>query len=371
MTLRICERDFESFFEAPFAAYGDESLYVSPLKSDLHDFLSANKNPLFKCQDSFTYFTVHQDEKVLGRIVAHVHEESNTRHDLNRAYFGFFDCSDDDEAATALLNAAEDWAKAQGFNEIVGNFNLTIAQQIGVTTSGFENSPFVDMIYSPAHISQQLEKNGYAAFFPTSTTGTSLSSLTEDNLISPRQQKIFDDTDYDWKPVNRFTLKKRLIDARILLNDAFSNNPMFVTLSAEEFTFQTQSLASIIDPRISKVVYYKGDPVGVVICIPDVNPMLKSIKSRLGLKALFAFIKHHFFCKRAVIIYYAVSPEMHGRGINSAMVYRVIQSLKKAGYKELGGTWVSDTNLASLRVLEKINSAKLHGLHLYRKDIVL
>ena len=42
--IEVKEKDFNSFFKAPFNAYGSNSLYVSPFKSDLKRFLS-NKNP--------------------------------------------------------------------------------------------------------------------------------------------------------------------------------------------------------------------------------------------------------------------------------------------------------------------------------------
>lgn len=369
MNIEIRELDFESFFEAPFSAYGEDSHYVSPLKSDLRNLLDAEKNPLFSSKDDFCFFTAHRHEKILGRILSHVHKASNNRHGLNRAYFGFFDCVDDDEVATALLSAAENWARQKGYDEITGNFNMTIAQQIGVMTDGFEKPPFIDMMYNPEHIPRQLEKNGYMPFFPMTTSGASLSVLSYDKLNGDRQQEIFNNSDFTWKEINRRTLNERLAEARILLNDAFNANPMFVPLTAEEFVFQTASLASIIDPRISQIVYYKGKPAGVIICIPDANPLLKSIRSTLGISALFKFIKYKFTCKRAVIIYYAVTTSLHGQGINSAMMCRVVESLKKAGYTEVGGTWIADSNAASLRIREKMNISVYHHLHLFRKAL--
>ena len=50
------EKDFNSFFNVPFNAYGEHSPYVSPLKSDFKRILS-NQNPLFKDQNTFTYFS--------------------------------------------------------------------------------------------------------------------------------------------------------------------------------------------------------------------------------------------------------------------------------------------------------------------------
>ena len=150
--IELIELDFESFFKAPFNAYGKETLYVSPMKSDLKRFLSSKTNPLFESDDDFTFFSAHKNNKPVGRITAHIHHTSNKLHNTNLAYFGFFDCIDDMEVATSLLNACENWAKAKGFSQISGNFNLTAMQQIGVLTDGFEIAPFTDQILSLIHI---------------------------------------------------------------------------------------------------------------------------------------------------------------------------------------------------------------------------
>jgi hypothetical protein len=91
--MELREGDFDAFFEAPFAAYGDGTPYVSPMQSDLRRFYTPGTNPLFPSADNFTFFTAHRDGKLLGRIGAHVHEASNTLYKTNTAYFAYFDCS--------------------------------------------------------------------------------------------------------------------------------------------------------------------------------------------------------------------------------------------------------------------------------------
>jgi hypothetical protein len=39
------------------------------------------------------------------------------------------------------------------------------------------------------------------------------------------------------------------------------------------------------------------------------------------------------------------------------------------GYTHLGISWVSDSNIASLRQMEKIGARPLHRLHLFRKSL--
>jgi RimJ/RimL family protein N-acetyltransferase len=71
-----------------------------------------------------------------------------------------------------------------------------------------------------------------------------------------------------------------------------------------------------------------------------------------------------------VIIFYAVCRRFHGRGLNGAMLARVLDALRRRGYQHLGITWIADVNRASLRQTEKLGARPLHRLHLFRKALV-
>ncbi|MEM9231072.1 MAG: GNAT family N-acetyltransferase [Pseudomonadota bacterium] len=359
--LEVIERDFASFFDVPFQAYGKGSAYVSPLKADLKRYLTAGVNPLFPRDDAFTYFTALRDRRPIGRIVVHVHVHSNRIHGTNRASFGFFDCANDPEAGTALLSRAENWARERGFDDLVGNFNLTAMQQLGVQTDHFKRPGYTDMVVNPAHIPDLLQQNGFERFFPVTTYELQLA-----------QAKIpageLSDT-FGFAPIKRSTFVARMEEARVVLNDGFSNNPMFVPLTPEEFTFQAGEMTTIIDPRLSSVLTDNGQPVGVVICIPDLNGFLNATRSRFTLLTPLHFLRFRLRRRRAVIIFYSVVKSSHGRGLMSAMLARTLSQLRAAGYKQLGITWIADENTASLRMMEKIGAQPLHRLHLFGKSL--
>ena len=88
--LQVKEKDFESFFKVPFNVRGHKSLYAPLFKPDLKKMLST-KNPVFKSENDFTYYTVFKSGVAAGRITAHVHKEFNERFGLKRCYFGFFE----------------------------------------------------------------------------------------------------------------------------------------------------------------------------------------------------------------------------------------------------------------------------------------
>jgi RimJ/RimL family protein N-acetyltransferase len=367
--LELRESDLDAFFKAPFNAYGSSSPYVSPMRSDIARYFDAAKNPLFTAGNPFKTFTAHRDGRAIGRISAHVHRAANARFGLNRFYFGFFDVADDKDAASLLLGAAERFAREHGAQQIAGNFNLTAMQQIGVMTEGFDATPYTDMVYSPPHLARLLAENGYASSFPVSTWEIDLRAAHPETLLSEKSRAALADPAYEWMPIGRGNFAARLEDSRNALNDGFDQNPMFVPLTREEYEFHAKEMMWILDPRISCCVRAEGKVAGVVICIPDLNPFMKATGGVYGLNAPIEFLRHRLNRKRAVIIFYSTVKAHQGRGLNTAMLYRVVSNLKAAGYETLGVTWIADVNGASLRQVEKLGARRLHRLHLFQKAL--
>ena len=366
MGLTIKTGDFEAFFDAPFRAYGPDSPYISPLKSDLRRFVSKSANPLFAGASDIDIFTAHRGGQVVGRITAHVHAASNQTHGWQRGYFGYFDCADDPEAAKALLEVAEGWCRARGLTQIMGNFNLTAMQQIGVMTGGFEHTPYTDLVWSPPHIARLLAGNGYAPEFGMTTFEVDLTTAMAP-AVGPKQQAVLDDPEFTFAPITRSSIPQRMEEARLILNASFAKNPMFVPVSAAEFHFQAKDMKWVMDPRISAVLHHRGQPVACIICIPDLNPFLRKIRSRMGWLMPWHFLRHRFNNRRCVLIFSGVMPELQGKGVNPVVLRRVILAMQAAGYETCGNTWIADVNGPSLAQKAKAGAKPLHRLHLFGK----
>ena len=241
-------------------------------------------------------------------------------------------------------------------------------QQIGVQTGGFESAPYTDLIYSPEHIHQLLEQNGYSREFPMTTFELDLETA-ELPVMKPKNQAVIDNPDFEFAPITRKVIADRMEDARVILNASFAKNPMFVPVTYEEFHFQAKDMKWIMDPRISAVLNYQGKPAACIICIPDLNPFLAKTRSRISLMTPLHFLRHKFSCDRAVLIFSGVIPELQGQGVNPVVLRHILKNMKTAGYKKLGNTWIGDSNKASLAQKEKASAQKLHRLYLFRKPL--
>jgi GNAT superfamily N-acetyltransferase len=366
--LEIRERDFNSFFKAPYNAYRENSLFVSQMKGDLKRFLSL-KNPLFKSDDDFTFFTVHRDQRPVGRIVVHVHQASNEKYKQKKASFGFFDVEDNFSAAEMLLHRAEDWAKARGFASLTGNFNLTAMQQMGVMIGGFTNPPYVDFVWNAPHVPELLDKLGYKRDFFMNTFEVSVDRVDLDRLMSPKIKALLEDTEYDFVELNKKNISEHLNSMRLILNDGFSENPFFVPLTEAEMDFQSKDLSLIMDEKISALIKHKSDAVGTIVCIPNLNPLLRATGSKIGITTPYHFYKFSRNCDSALLIFASVNKAYQNTGLSAAMLVHMIQALREGGYKKFGVTWVSDANKPVHVLLEKLGAVQLHRLCLFTKNL--
>lgn len=370
ITLR--DDDLASFFAAPRAAYGVDSAYVSPLRGDIERALDVDRNPLFGAIGGGVrrVITAHRAGVVAGRIVAHVHGASNALHHERRGCFGFFDCVDDLAVAQALLHEAEGFARQHGCVRLEGNFNLTAMQQVGVLTSGFDAVPYSDMHWNPPHIPRLLEACGFSRRFPMSTFELDIRRVEPASLLRGAAAERARDPELEWAKLDARDFATVLEDIRVVLNDGFARNPMFVPLTPEEMRFQAADLSHVLDARITALVRDGIGPVGVVLCIPDLNPLFRAMRSRLSWTSPWHLLRFRFGRRRrAVIVFYSVAERRQGQGLNGAMLYRVITALRSAGYERLGITWIADVNAASLRQVERIGARLLHRLHLYGKEL--
>ena len=112
-----------------------------------------------------------------------------------------------------------------------------------------------------------------------------------------------------------------------------------------------------------------GAPAAALLCIPDIAPLLRATRSRLGLSTPWHFLRHRLTNRRAVIIYYGTHPDWHGKGAAPYMVDATARAALAAGYTHISGTWIADVNRASLRQMERVGGRPAQRLHLFRKSL--
>jgi hypothetical protein len=368
VSLTYKEKHFASFFDAPFRIRDSRSPFVSAFKADLKKSLST-KNPMFRSEDDFTYYSVFKDDKLVARITAHVHHAFNEKYKTKKAYFGFFECVNDQSVADYTLSLAEAWAKKNNYTSISGSFNLTAMQEMGIMINGFDNPPYIAQSYSERYYHTLLERAGYKAIFPMSTFEVDLQKVDPTAQLTDKGKQVLSDNTYEFRNVTSSNYKQLLPVLSKLFNESFSHNDLFVPISEEEFNFQANDLALFLDDHLTFIAYNKGMPVGISIHLPDINIFLRSVQSRFGIGLLFKLLLFKLKKQRAMCLFSAVIPEYQNKGVLSALAYLSTDAMKKRGYKTFGITWIADSNIASLKKMEHLGATRMHDLRIFEKTL--
>src|SRR5262249_12119967 len=84
--------------------------------------------------------------------------------------------------------------------------------------------------------------------------------------------------------VRRLDLKRYNDEVRAIteiFNDAWLNNSGFVPLSEIETDHLAKSLKPLLDPRLVSIVEQNGEPVGFLVCLPNLNEAIRDLGGKL------------------------------------------------------------------------------------------
>ena len=343
------------------------SVWIRPLDSVISCAIDMAKNPFYD-DGKGQAFIAMKDNKVVGRILAHISNRHHKLHSERAGYFGLFECANDQHVASALFQAAENFLRDNDCDVIRGPFNITAAQEMGIVTDGFDHEPAVDMTYTPDYYPHLFTENGFSTCLKMSTwRNEDISTLNVTDLAGGRLQKC-DLKDFKIRPLNSKNKKQDMDLIWELVNAAFIGNWGFVPINHEEWLAQIGPILPIIDPSLIKIAETQGIPIGVTFAVPDFNEDLKHMNGRLLHPRLLRMMRpqsHH----GVEIILFAVRKQFQGKGISRLLNAELVKTMQSKGFKRLSITWIADENKGSQAQASSLNMSLLHKLVMYEKPL--
>ena len=106
---------------------------------------------------------------------------------------------------------------------------------------------------------------------------------------------------------------------REVYNEAWKDNWGFVPFTEKEFEALTRELKQLVVPELTLIAEVDGEPVGFILCLPDINVALKKINGRLttwGLPiGLAKLLYYKSRIRTARLIALGIKPEYRRGGI--------------------------------------------------------
>ena len=371
VSLVTTRKDRDAFIKFPWKIYKGDPAWVPPLLIERKEFLDRKKHPFYLHGDAALFLAKSGDE-IVGRIMASDDPNYNAVHQSNVGCFGLFESIDDSEVADALFRAAKDWLLGKGRDEVMGPIDYSTNYVCGLLVEGFEHPPTLLTSHNPPYYAPLIEMCGfekvkelYAWWFSEPANAAArlrrlASSFQRRNPVTIRKGNVKD-------------MRAESRRLREIYNEAWEKNWGFVPFTEKEIEFMTHELKPLVIPEFTLIAEIGDEPVGFILCVPDINVALRHIDGRLtkfgipiGLAKLLYYKSR---TRTARLIALGVKPKYRRAGIAEMLVLQIIEDgmIKRGFTGELSLTL--EDNFMINRFLAAIGAEKYKTYRIYRCSI--
>lgn len=322
-------KELRKFVDFPYRLYGQNPMWVPPLRLDEMATLRWDKNPAFEFCEA-KYWLAWQDGMIVGRIAGIINHKVLEKWAERSARFGWLDFIDDQRVAEALLSAVEDWAKSQGMNLVKGPLGFCDLDKEGLLVEGFDEPGGLTTIYNFPYYPEYLEACGYGKDV----------DWVEYELKVPSEGSAKLDRVSD---AVRKRLKLRVLDAKRtkdllpyapgifeLINEAYKDLYEVIPLTEKQIQVYTKQYISFMDPDYVKIIVDENDQMAAfVVAMPSLSKALRKANGRLfplGIIHILRAMKKNDVIDLLLV---AVRPDLQGKGVNSLLMTELAKSCIK------------------------------------------
>jgi hypothetical protein len=360
--------ELKDFIDLPWKIYAEYPKWVPPIKKEVRRMLDTGLHPFWEFSERIL-FLARRGSKTVGRIAGIIDRHHNEFHGEQMGIWGFFECADDPKAASSLFSSVETWARWKGMTFVQGPLNPSINYEAGLLIEGFEYPPALMMTYNPPYYPRLVESCGFTK---------------EKELFSFLVKWPYRLPEWLERLAERLAQKKgirirafRLKDpvpelalVREIYNDCWSKNWGYVPLSDHEIREIGKSMVQIADQDLAFFIYYEGEPAGVCVILPDINPLLKRLNGRIGLSGLLKFLLYRRKITGLRGLLFGVKEKYRQLGLPLLAFRHLYEVVRRKGiyrYLELG--WTLEDN-ESINFLVEEAGAKIHNKYsIFRKSL--
>lgn len=359
-------QDRKQFLDFPFRLYHHHPLWVPPLAGEGRDIFG--KHP-FYLHSVAAFFVAESGGKTVGRLAVLHNRRHNQYCGRKTAFFGFFDCVDDAQAAGELFAAGFDWARQRGLEEIIGPRGLIGSDSGGVLVDGFQYPPALNVPYNFPYYDVLIQSAGFvkdrdhlSGYLPGSY------QLPERFYkIAGRVQqrsgfrvKTFATADEVWL----WAPKVAAVHQK-----SFVHNHEYFPPTEEEFAYIVRSLLNVADPRLLKLVLYREEVVGFIIAYHDISAALRRCHGRLWPLGWLYILQERRRAERVNVNGVGILPELRGLGANALLYTELAKTVHEFGFKHIEVIQVDETNFKSRNDMEAIGVQWIKRHRNYRRSL--
>lgn len=356
----------ERFINLPYRLYARHPYWTPPLRRDIRRFLDTKRFHYYKHSSAGFFLAVRNGQDV-GRIVALEHRPFNEYHDVKQAQFYWFDCTNDPEAATALLAAACDWARQRGLHKMVGPKGFTALDGYGVLIEGFAQRQTMSLTnYNHSYYSTLVEAAGFRKAVDFVSCSLDFATFQLAPPLRTRAEQLRQEAGLT---LHRFRTIAELRAAAPqmleLYNAAFIRNWEYYPLPPGEMAFIVGELQTIAVPDLFQVVKHGSEFVGLLFALPDLSGALQRTAGRLTPWGIVDLLWERRRLEAVVLVLIGMLEPYQHRGGGALLLAEMEQTCRKLGVQraELINMAESADQVQRIRQAAALKPHKIHRVY--------
>jgi hypothetical protein len=356
----------KAFKEMPLRIYKHDKNYIRPLNKDIDEVFDQSKNKFFRHGECERWLLQDENEHYIGRLAVFVNKKYPQ--DQPTGGIGFFECDNNQDAANYLFDRAKEWLQARGMEAIDGPINFGERDRWwGLLVNGFDE-PLYCMNYNPPYYQALFEAYGFQPYFHQLCYGMDVTTPLSAKML--KWHDVYaNNPDFTVEYIKKDTIFKYAADFCTIYNKAWAKHGGGKTMELKQAKLLFSKMKPVIDEKITWFVYYKNEPIGMWVNIPDLNQYFKHFNGKFGWlqKLHFLYLKMTGACKRFVGVVYGIVPEWQGKGTDAYMIVecgKVVQPTMR--YEKYEMQWIGDFNPKMVNLASNLEAHEVRRLTTYR-----
>ena len=353
----------------PKRIYKGNRNWVCPLDQDVLEVFDPARNELFADGEAIRWVVRNASGEVVGRIAAFYNREKAAIEEQPTGGCGFFESIEDQAVADMLFDAARMWLASRGMEAMDGPVNFGQRRDWwGLLVEGYEFQPLYKNPYNLPYYKDLFENYGFQNYFNQHSFIWRVNNSEANKQIFARAERLYTVPGYRVETIDMKNLEEAAENFRVIYNKAWALFSGVRPMTQEEALMMVREMKLIIDPHIIFFAYFNDEPIGFFITVPDLNRLIGKFNGKFGLwqkLRLMWDLKVRKSCDRIFGIIFGITPEFHGKGVESAIMvkYYELLELTKNPYKTMELAWIGDFNPVMNRMIETYVCATRHKVH--------
>lgn len=361
------KKNLRKFVKLPWELYQGNPHWVPPLISDTEHLLTPGRNPFWENAERELFLAYDEDE-IVGRVAAIISANHNKTYGEKTGFFGFYESIDDQEVASALYGAAEEWLAEKGMRHMRGPMNPNINEEFGFVVKGFDQDPFVMMPYTLPYYLRLVESQGFKKVKDVHAYWADVAAGMPEKVarIAAMLKKRYKIT---VRAINMKELEEEAALIKDVHDEAWKDNWGAVAFTQAEFEHIVKQLKTIAISDLVPIVELEGKVVAMGVAVPDANQILRLANGRLFPFGFIKVLLNQNKVNRVRILILGVLSRYRRYGFDALLYHSIYEAARKHGFTGGEFSWILEDNVEMIRIIEGWGGKLTKIYRLYQKPI--